>query len=143
MKNAQNDNSPIAEEFPAKIMDGEYDAMCYETETGKSFGGRRDIFIKFRIYEGEYDGTVVIMVCTYPKGKMRLRFKYYQQWVLANGGPPKKSQRLTRKVFLHRMFKIKVRTTKRNYTNTNNPLPDNMQYSVVDTIIKPLTGGGE
>ena len=135
------EEAPIAEEFPAKIDDGEYDAVCYATETGRSFGGRRDIFIKFRIYEGEFGSAEVNLICTYPDGKMSPRHKYYQQWVLANGKPPRKNQRLARKIFLNRMFRIKVRTTRRTYTNTNKPLPDHMQYSVVDTIIEPLTGG--
>lgn len=137
----KSDDEPIAEKFPPRIEDGEYDAICYKAETGRSFGGRRDIYIKFRIYESEYDGFEVVMVCTYPKGKIRLRHKFYQQWILANGGPPKKGQRLIRGVFLNRMFRVKVRTTKRTYTNTNRLLPDNLQYSVVDTIIEPLTGG--
>ena len=134
---------PIAEEFLPRIEPGEYDAVCLKTEIGRSWGGRRDIYLRFRIYDSEYEGTELFMKCSYPKTKdkkMSYRHKYYQQWMLANGGPPAKKQRMSPKMFLNRMFKIKVVDTKRTH-NDGTPLPSFAQYSVISTIIEVVAGG--
>ena len=132
---AEND-APVAEQFSPRIPPGEYDAICYKTETGRSWGGRTDIYILFRIIGGSQDGTELFMACTYHvKREMTLRFKYYQQWTLANGTPPKKGERLSRKIFLNKKYRVLVRDTKRRHSN-GKPVADFLQYSVVDSIIE-------
>jgi len=134
------DHAPIAEEFRIRIPPGEYDAICYKTETGRSWGGRTDIYILFRIIGGSQDGTELFMACTYhPKQKLSLRYKYYQQWMLAKGAPPKKGERLSPKVFCHKMYRVLVRDTERKHSN-GQPMADCLQYSVVDSIIETQTG---
>lgn len=135
----END-APVAEQFSPRIPPGEYDAICYKTETGRSWGGRTDIYILFRIIGGSQDGTELFMVCTYhPKRKLSQRYKYYQQWTLAKGAPPKKGERLSPKVFCHKMYRILVRDTGRRHSN-GQPMADCLQYSVVDSIIETQTG---
>jgi len=138
---SEQEQDVIAEAYKSRIRPGYYHAVCTSVTSGVSFGGRRDIYIRFKIHGGEYHGTQLYMACTYPKGKMSPRHKYYQQWMLANGGPPEKGQRLGRKIFPHRLYLIVVRDTQKKFPN-GKPMPDYMQYSVVDTIIKPLTGKG-
>ncbi|MCP4570633.1 MAG: hypothetical protein GY841_23860 [FCB group bacterium] len=135
------EEGPDAQEFWPQIKPGDYEAVCYKTETGKSWGNRRSLFLKFRIYGGEYDGTELFMVCPYPKGqKLSRRTKYYHQWMFANGGPPARGQRLARKVFLHRMYKVLVVDTQRKRDN-GTLLPDFAQYSIISTILEVMTGG--
>ncbi len=131
--------SPQAEEFPPRIEPGEYEAVCYKIETGRSWGGRTNIYIRFRIISGECEGIELFLTAPIPNKKYNHRHKYYKQWMLATCRPPHKKETLARKVFRNRLFLIKVRDTKR-VDDDGKPLPDFMQYSVVHTIIKPLTG---
>lgn len=136
---AEND-APVAEQFSPRIPPGEYDAICYKTETGRSWGGRTDIYILFRIWGGRGDGTELFMVCTYNLNrKLSPRYKYYQQWTLAKGRPPGKGERLSRKVFCNKMYRVLVRDTQRRHSN-GKLMPDILQYSVVDSIIETQTG---
>ncbi len=130
---------PQSEEFPPRIEPGEYEAICYKIETGRSWGGRTNIYIRFRIVSGENEGIELFLTAPIPNKKYNHRHKYYKQWMLAACRPPHKKETLARKVFKNRLFLIKVRDTLRKGED-NQPLPDFMQYSVIDTIIKPLTG---
>ena len=136
---AENE-APVAEQFSPRIPPGEYDAICYKTETGRSWGGRTDIYILFRIIGGSQDGTELFMACTYhAKRRLSPRYKYYQQWTLAKGQPPGKGKRLSRKVFCNKMYRVLVRDTQRKHSN-GQPMADCLQYSVVDSIIETKTG---
>jgi len=130
---------PEAEGFPPRIPAGEYQAICHTAEIGTGWGYRRTLYLRFRIYGGDYDGTDLFMPCPYPD-KLRYRHKLYKQWMLAIGGPPTQGQRFSRKVFLNRMFRVLVQDTERRHEG-GKVLPDFAQYSVVKTILEPLTGG--
>ncbi len=132
--------APIAEQPRPRIPASEYDAICYKTETGRSWGGRTNIYILFRIIGGSQDGTELFMACTYhPKGKLSQRYKYYVQWTLAKGAPPKKGERLSPKVFCGKMYRVLVRDTQIRHSN-GKLMADCLQYSVVDSIIETQTG---
>jgi hypothetical protein len=60
------------------------------------------------------------------------RGKYLKEWVRANGGPPMRGDRLSPKVFCHRMARVEVGDTDAN----RSPVP----YSVVKKIIEWETG---
>ena len=135
-------DGPIADELPPRIQPGKYEAICYEAKLGTSWGRAPRMFLRFRIYGGRCDGTELFMACTcnLTSKKMSHRHKYYQQWTIANGSPPRKNQRLSPKVFLNRMFQVLVRDTSRRFPNKE-PYPDCLQYSVIETLIEPMTGG--
>jgi hypothetical protein len=61
------------------------------------------------------------------------RSKYLAEWVRANGGPPMRGDRLSPKVFQHRMARVEVSDT----DEKKSPVP----YSVVRKIIAWETGG--
>ena len=127
--------------MPIKIIPGEYDAICFDVEHGISWGGRKSIYLKFKIYGGEFDGAELFMVCTYGiKSKMSYRHKYYQQFSIANGGPPGRGRRLSPSIFKNKMYRVLVRDTDRKFPNQRS-MPQFLQYSVVDTILELLTGG--
>lgn len=139
-KGASDD--PVAGTPPARIPGGEYDAVCYAVETGVSFGGQKKVFLKFRIHEGKYDGTELFMAINhYPNAELRPRHKYYQQWALAKGRMPHKGERLALNVFPKRLYRVLVRDTQRKHSH-GKVMADCVQYSVVDSILEPLTGGG-
>jgi len=138
-ENRSLEPTPQAEDFTARIPEGRYDATCYKFETGVSFGGVRKIYIKFRIYGGDFDGVDLFMVCTYPKTKIRPRFKYYTQWILATGRHPSKRERLSPKVFLNKMYRVIVRDTDPKFPDGKSK-PDIFKHSIIDSLIEVLAG---
>jgi len=130
----------VAGEVYPRVPAGEYEAICYDVRKGRSWGGREDIYIRFRLRDGKYDGTELFMVCTFPtKRKLTPRFKYYQQWTIAVGRKPDRRERMVFGVFKKRLFRILVRDVEKN--SSGHPLPDVLKYSVVAKIIEPMTGG--
>ena len=76
------------------------------------------------------------------KPKNLLSYSQYhslEQGMRAKGAPPKKGERLSPKVFCHKMYRILVRDTGRRHSN-GRPMADCLQYSVVDSIIETQTG---
>lgn len=128
-------NFKIDKEYPPRIPEGEYDAICIGIETGRSWGGDMDIYIKFRIVDINFDGYELFMACSYSKQKMSTRTKYYEQWVLVTARHPSKQDRLNPEIFLNKMYVVKVRDTAPKYSD-GTPKPDIFKYSVVDRIIK-------
>jgi hypothetical protein len=136
-KRADRDAPTSNDDLP-RIPPGEYDAICIATERGRSWGGREDIYLRFRIHGSPCHGTTLFMVCTYhAKAELSRRHKYWQQWTLANGGPPLRGERLSPAVFHNRLFRVIVRYTRKCHSN-GRPMPDWIQYSVVDSIVDRL-----
>ena len=138
----KKDSIPIAQaerEYPPRIPEGEYDALCFNIETGRSFGGRRDIYIKFRLQDLNYNGIELFMVCTYNKRKLSPRTKYYGQWVTVTRRHPSRHETMDPEVFLNKMYVVKVRDTNPKYDD-GSPKPDEFKYSVIDRIIKVQHG---
>ena len=138
-KDKSESSSLIADEMSIRIPPVEYEAVCYATNTGISFGGRLSLYVQFRICGGEYDGVEVPMICTMPKGKLRQRFKLFVQWALVLGRAPYKGEKFKASIFCKKMYRILVRDTKCKFSNKK-LRPDYLQYSIVDTIIETLTG---
>jgi len=137
--NESQPDDQTGEDFFPKIEPGEYDAICYKVETGKSFGGEKKIFFRFRIYGSKYDDVELFMTCKYYSAPIPRNSKYYDQWSLANGQPPRRGERLARKTFPNKLYRVMVRDTRRKFPN-GKLKPQQFQYSVIDTIIEPLTG---
>ena len=133
------EQDPVGEELPPRVRPGLYKACCFAVELGKSFGNRESAFVRFRIPEGDHGGIELFMACTFSRKRLTYRHKYHQQWTIANGGQPKKGQRLSRKTFLNKWFIVEVRDTKRRYQG-GLIMEDFFQYSVVERIIERFTG---
>ncbi|MBU8934155.1 MAG: hypothetical protein KOO62_09140 [candidate division Zixibacteria bacterium] len=133
-------------ELPEWIPPGEYMLVGCKAEKGPSgWGPGLRMYIHFRVIDDEnYEGTMVKLMCPIPDSgdlrTMSFRTKYCEQWVIANGARPKKNERRSPKVFLNRAFRALVRDRKKCFPN-GEPYPPSMGYSVVDTLIEPITGG--
>jgi len=138
----KNVSSDIGEEFYPRIEPGEYQAVCHRIDTGTTFGNRRCLYFRFRLFGGKYDGEDLFMVCLLYSAPIPRRSKYYNQWSIAKGRPPIKGERLSREVFKGKLFKVLVRDTLRKFSN-NKTMPSQFQYSVVDSILEPLTGSAK
>lgn len=134
----QADPDVVTEAVRPTIPPGDYEAICYKAEYGTSYGGRKDLYVRFRICEGDFSGTELFMAICPPK-KLTQRTKKWQQWALAIGRNPQKGERFSKSVFEHKMFKILVRQTKTTFNN-GRPKPDYFHYSVVDSILETLSG---
>ena len=131
--------APIAEEFPIRIEPGEYKMYCHKTETG-FWKGKRKIYIRYVFVRGEHEGVELFMPCTYPE-VITYRYKYHQQWAIANGGVmPKGKTELKPDIFVGSVYLVRVVDSSRK-DDKGKLLPVSQQYSVVSTIIKPLALG--
>lgn len=131
-----------AEEMRIRIDEGTYEAICSKSEYGICWGGQKKLYLTFCIINHDkYEGAELFLACTKPTKKLSYRFKLHKQWSLALGRVPKKKERFNKDLFLDKLYLIKVGDTKIKGED-GKLLPDFLQYSVVKSIIKPLTGEG-
>lgn len=128
----------VADDPQPKLPQGDYTAVCKSAKWVTSFGGKKKLVLVFVIYEGEWDGTELVMFCAH-HSPLRNTHKLYKQWVLAIGRTPSRGERFSRKVFPGKMYKVRVENTKGECVD-GGPRSDLLQYSVVKTIIETLTG---
>lgn len=66
------------------------------------------------------------------------RSEYWQAWVMANHGPPKRTDRLSPQVFVGRYARVSVEDTQRDFKGVTNP---ENAYSVIRKVLEWETGG--
>jgi hypothetical protein len=131
-------NEPAVEwtEYP-RIKPGDYPAFCKRARWYWEPGFKRWTCILFFdvLTEGLQDtlGTIPMWFNGGAGERPRAgrRTLYFSAWVMANGGPPVRKDRLSASVFARRMARVRVADTSRG------PAP----YSVVREIIAWSTGG--
>jgi hypothetical protein len=70
--------------------------------------------------------------------KIKTGSKYYKTWCLVNGWQkPSRGAKMSPRIFLNKIFKIKTRTVKPPHNRGK--MPKDFWYSVVDEIIKVIT----
>ena len=70
-------------------------AMCVEVRVVETRRfARTQVYLTFKIIEGEHTGKVVWGVCNYPDRPWP-GSKYYDSWCIANEGPPARRDRMT------------------------------------------------
>lgn len=67
------------------------------------------------------------------------RGNFWPSWVKANGGPPKRRDRLSPSVFERRQAIVKVDDTRKNHQSVAIPAPES--YSVIRDVVRWETGG--
>ena len=141
-RNSPNSDVLEVKEYPSLIPEGNYEAYCFRSDVFKCFNGQRKAMLWFRIYGGLHDGEELFMACSYPYGSKSISLKIYEQWMIAQGRRLRKGERICLEKFTKRMYVVIVRTTARKYKD-GQLKPELLQYSVVETILEPLTGGHE
>ncbi len=132
-------DEPVAASSWPRIEPGFYEAICYKTEIGVAWGYRRNLYVLFKIYDGDHDGTELFMTCNYPSKGITYRYKIYTQWSLAMGRKPYKGEKISGKAFPKKLYLVEVRDTIIKHRD-GRPMPNFMQYSVIDSIIEVQTG---
>jgi hypothetical protein len=131
-----DEHSPICDEntYP-RVPQGRYQARCTAVKLYRDprFGWkiRLEFFLisNFTYVYGFYNGG----------HKDHPRFgrgsRYRRDWSMVNGGPPKKRQRLTPRIFLDKIFEVQVGDTRRTFDGKKHFEGD--VYSTVKAIIWP------
>jgi hypothetical protein len=89
---------PIAPPSQSDLPDGEYLVAFRDAKLGQWFGQQK-VCLHYEIVEpATYAGIQVYLYSTMPKHPSH-RHKYYDLWVKANGGPPRRGDRMSSRVF--------------------------------------------
>ena len=121
------------------IPDGTYEAQCIRYDSSFVLGKARKLFLTFKIIEeGEHFGKEIFMAFNMPyTGKIKTGSKYYKTWCMVNNWQrPSKNAKMSPRLFLNKIYKVKTRTVKPKY-NTNE-MPEQFWYSVVDEILQVI-----
>lgn len=130
-------------DIPPLLPEGEYEVVFVRAEE-KVLWGRPKVFLQFRIMRAcdqacDAIGQKLFMAATLPKhGRLSISSKYLQQWILASGRRPARRDRLSTRVFQQKVFLATVRTVRKG--SDGSVLPVSSQYSVIDRLLKVLTG---
>lgn len=120
------------------IVDGEYSAYCKWAKQYRDPGFRRWVCIlRWDVLSEDRLTVIATVPCWLPLGDRdqphaSRRGKYLHEWVRANGGPPIRGDRLSPRVFVHRIARVEIGTT----DSLKSPVP----YSVVRKIVSWETG---
>ncbi len=142
LENGFEEEFGVSSDARAFIPEGMYEAVCTGAEVVElyKFGRSPKLFLHFQIYEGVYKGTPLYLPMTAPTkgGKVGIGAKLYANYVIANGGkPPGRRDRLSLKVFKHRLFRVRVRTVVPRFED-GTPKPERFHYSIVSELHERL-----
>jgi hypothetical protein len=125
-------------EYPL-IESREYPAYCRWAKWYRDPGFRRwTCLLRWEVLTDD----LLTVIATVPqwlplgdgkKARASRRGKYLKEWVRANGGPPKRGDRLSPRVFTRRMARVEVGDT--------DPKKSPVPYTVVRKILSWETGG--
>ena len=140
----END-SPLDAERPILINPGEYEITLSRYWKGYLYGKSSKLILVFRIVtEGSYYGQHIYR-CYNIKGLTKRKEIIPKGWhsnfvreYSRLFGMPRKLRDIGIRQFKHKVFKCRVRTVKKDFKQR--PLPDDMQYSVIDELLKVQTG---
>ena len=133
---------PICEEDPyPHYPRGKYDAECINAITFRHpLLGAWKCRFKFQLVGVGYDTSHVVYQFLHlgmgKEPKAGRWSKYTQAWVIANGRPAKKRQRLSSRVFKGKIFQVEIDYVQRSFKGIAHP--DGQIYSVVKDILKKL-----
>jgi hypothetical protein len=133
--NKRPDSDAIEWKDYPHIPPGEYRAYCKWGKQYRDPGFRRWLcLLRWDVFSDDLVRVIATLPQWFPlgsrdKARASRRGKYLPAWILANGGPPARRDRLSPSVFVHRMARVEV-------GDTEGPAP----YSVVRQIIQWETG---
>jgi hypothetical protein len=130
---------PIAPDTHPLIIPGVFPAVCLKYEPFRHFRypKTRKLHLHFQVFHDDSDPknyTDLSRFLNYSRTPGR-GSDYYKEWVIANGGnPPKRKDRMSPKIFVEKIFDVRVRTVKQD--RDSDPLHRNLRYSVVGKILR-------
>jgi hypothetical protein len=128
---------------PPRIPEGDhYEVQFVRAEKHYQWDGWK-LFMWVKVLTpGEWFGKDVYMACSLPpKGRWSSSHKYWLAWVLAAGRRPTRADRMSTKVFLNKIFRVRIRIVRKTAKGIRRTAEQ--EYSVVDELLELLTGGSE
>jgi hypothetical protein len=135
-------DGPVCEQTYPLVAPGVYcgEVLSTTCHWDRRFG-RWVVSLKFRIVAieppSEPGGDEIYCLMNAgcgPTPRAGRRSHYWRYWTIANGGPPHRRQRMTSKVFLRRLFEIRVGTVESDFLQR----PQIAEYSIVREILRRL-----
>jgi hypothetical protein len=137
-KSVNESGELIAGEPRVHMAPGEYVGVGIDVEKKSCFGSQKKLMIQFRLVGGVFDGSKVSLIRNY---NLTAGTDLYRFMTIALGRLPYKHERLSKKIFVGKMFRLRIRDVgNRVYNGAERP--SCMVYSVVDEILEVLTGPG-
>lgn len=123
------------------LPDGEYQAVCVGAEIlrFRMFGSSRKVMLHFKLYGDQYAETPLFLPLVAPQEGQKIGrgSKLFAAYLVANGQPPARRDRITLRVFKNRLFRILVRTVKPRFQD-GTVKPESFFYSVVAELLERL-----
>jgi hypothetical protein len=131
--------------YVPRLPAGEYPAYCREAKIYRDRQYRRWVLAaQFDILDSSLI-SVIARLTWYlnlgPQERPRAgrRSNFWNAWVQANGGPPKRNDRLSARVFERRHADVRVADTSK--THNSGTIAPEESYSVVRAVVEWKTGG--
>jgi hypothetical protein len=127
-----------AEDYKTLLPNGVYEVQCTKYDDKFFLGRTQKVFLNFKVIIGEHEGKEIFMAFNMPySGKIKTGSKYYKTWCMVNNWQrPSRNSKMSPRLFLNKIYKVKTRTVKPQYNGER--MPDDFWYSVVDEILKVI-----
>src|SRR5262245_53473665 len=139
-RRTQDVEFPCNSDIPPAIPDGDdYLVRFVRAEQSHQWNCEK-VFLWFELLTpGEWVGTHFFMACNAKSdGRWGPAHKYLQAWILANGAPPKRRDRMSTRVFRDKVFRARMSAVTQNANKTSRTPAQ--QYSVVDQLLERVGG---
>ena len=131
--------------YTPRIEPGQYPAYCRSAAVYRDGQFKRWVCaVQFDVLDGSLVNLVASLTWylnlgSKEKPRATRRSNYWAAWVKANGGPPKRRDRISERVFEARYAIVKVEDTGRNHRQI--AITADECYSVIRDVVEWQTGG--
>lgn len=128
----------IRDEAHALVPEGRYEVSFVRAQKHKQFGGTK-LYITFKICSpGPYFGLEIFRAYNF-SDRLTRGLDLYKELTLIYGKRLRKNTKLSIELFEGKVLEVSVRTVKQNRKQAD--LPEHLQYSVIDRIVRVVAGG--
>ena len=118
--------------YTAQCIEAKKDMVGQKTPKG-TFAMTPKVILKFRIIEGEHQGTELPMFINAKYKFFNPGTLFYKSWVIASGRKPERKNRMSLEVFKGHIFTVRVRTSRPSFGDRTET-PEILWYSTVAEI---------
>lgn len=121
-----------AQDYRPLIPDGEFEAECTGYNTGH-YCRIPKLFLNFQLINEPYRDVELFMSFNMPfNGEIRVGSRYYKTWAKVNRKLPSREAKMSPRIFLNKIYKVKTRTVKPR--DGGEELGEDCYYSIIDSI---------
>jgi hypothetical protein len=126
--------------FAARIEPGEYKAYSRSAKVYRDGKFKRWVLaVQFEIEATDTQATWYLNLGSGERPRAGRRSNFWQAWVAANNGPPKRNDRLSPRIFEKRWASVLIEDTAKDFQQK--PVASADSYSVVRAVTEWQTGG--